>query len=506
MDLDDPGEDSNSLEINQINPSSPILETRRSSRIRSVHDSSIITGHIVQEENSSNSNDIEVVKTEDIKVVDVKCNKKRALSVSDDDDDEEGTLCPICFDYWTNSGDHRLTSLKCGHLFGHCCIKRWLKGETKNCPTCKMKAHMRDLRFIYAKTLKVQDTSELEFMKDKLDKVIAEKCKLEQQYQSCIIKLQLLSEENEKLKQCSITPSSTSSSHCKTQLIDLYKDKTIEMSSDAGCRVFSYNPHYQLLAVSQKSQGNIFVGFGVKFMTFQKNYHPSRHTEIQLWSCCWDGCNPNLFYVGGQSGTFLKFDLNNAQECLDTFKLDDMSPAISIRAVPASPGAPLPYGGVLVCTLKSCWVVDTIDTSKKTFKLPFEGSFVSLSYDRSSDHILISARPCSKFKNSRHIVATLDKVDDIITARMVHEFLGGQFQDVMSRSTQIIFNNEHYVAVYDNHYKSYIIWSMKTERKVKTLPVSNPVLDLCAAQVDSNMYLLALTETSLYLYRTRVVV
>lgn len=266
MDLDDPGEDS--VEINQVNPSSPILETRRSSRIRSVHDSSIITGHIVHEENSeSNSIDLnDVVKTDDVKVVDVKCNKKRALSVSDDDDDEEGTLCPICFDYWTNSGDHRLTSLKCGHLFGHCCIKRWLKGETKNCPTCKMKAHMRDLRFIYAKTLKVQDTSELEFMKEKLDKVAAEKSKLEQQYQSCVIKLQLLSEENEKLKQSSITPSTTSSSHCKAQLIDLYKDKTIEMSSDAGCRVFSYNPHYQLLAVSQKSQGNIFVGFGVRLI------------------------------------------------------------------------------------------------------------------------------------------------------------------------------------------------------------------------------------------------
>jgi hypothetical protein len=27
-------------------------------------------------------------------------------------------FCPICFEPWTNSGNHRLVCLKCGHLFG----------------------------------------------------------------------------------------------------------------------------------------------------------------------------------------------------------------------------------------------------------------------------------------------------------------------------------------------------------------------------------------------------
>jgi len=26
--------------------------------------------------------------------------------------------CPICFESWTNSGSHRLSALRCGHLFG----------------------------------------------------------------------------------------------------------------------------------------------------------------------------------------------------------------------------------------------------------------------------------------------------------------------------------------------------------------------------------------------------
>ncbi|VDI38813.1 Hypothetical predicted protein [Mytilus galloprovincialis] len=32
--------------------------------------------------------------------------------------EDEGNCCPICFEEWTSSGNHRLASLKCGHLFG----------------------------------------------------------------------------------------------------------------------------------------------------------------------------------------------------------------------------------------------------------------------------------------------------------------------------------------------------------------------------------------------------
>ena len=31
----------------------------------------------------------------------------------------QGQSCSICFEPWTNSGSHRIASLKCGHLFGH---------------------------------------------------------------------------------------------------------------------------------------------------------------------------------------------------------------------------------------------------------------------------------------------------------------------------------------------------------------------------------------------------
>jgi len=32
--------------------------------------------------------------------------------------DSAQSRCPICFDPWTASGEHRIVSLACGHLFG----------------------------------------------------------------------------------------------------------------------------------------------------------------------------------------------------------------------------------------------------------------------------------------------------------------------------------------------------------------------------------------------------
>lgn len=52
-------------------------------------------------------------------------------------DEEEGDTCAICFEQWTNAGAHRLSALRCGHLFGYTCIVRWLKGQAGKCPQVK---------------------------------------------------------------------------------------------------------------------------------------------------------------------------------------------------------------------------------------------------------------------------------------------------------------------------------------------------------------------------------
>ncbi|XP_030371086.1 E3 ubiquitin-protein ligase RFWD3-like [Scaptodrosophila lebanonensis] len=97
-------------------------------------------------------------------------SKKRKRSNSDEDD---GMTCPICFDSWEVSGEHRLVSLRCGHLFGESCLRRCLtqrrrRPAVKMCPVCKTKATTRDIRHIYARSLQAIDRSEVHRLRSEL--------------------------------------------------------------------------------------------------------------------------------------------------------------------------------------------------------------------------------------------------------------------------------------------------------------------------------------------------
>ncbi|KAF9143925.1 RING finger and WD repeat domain-containing protein 3 [Mortierella sp. GBA39] len=77
----------------------------------------------------------------------------------------EESTCSICFESWTNSGKHRLVSIKCGHLFGESCITKWINqnaggnGPAK-CPECNLATTRRDIRRIWSKSVVVVDTVE----------------------------------------------------------------------------------------------------------------------------------------------------------------------------------------------------------------------------------------------------------------------------------------------------------------------------------------------------------
>lgn len=65
--------------------------------------------------------------------------KKPLPSLNDDDDD--GSICSICLDTWESKGIHRLVALKCGHLFGENCIKRWVKHMWSNTISWQVSVH-----------------------------------------------------------------------------------------------------------------------------------------------------------------------------------------------------------------------------------------------------------------------------------------------------------------------------------------------------------------------------
>ena len=62
----------------------------------------------------------------------------------------------------------RVCSLKCGHLFGHSCVKTWLANSPR-CPECNDHALLDDIRIIRAKTISAVDNSNETILRRELD-------------------------------------------------------------------------------------------------------------------------------------------------------------------------------------------------------------------------------------------------------------------------------------------------------------------------------------------------
>lgn len=210
--------------------------------------------------------------------------RRRIVSPVSGDQEEEGNCCPICFEEWTSSGNHRLASLRCGHLFGQSCIDKWLKGQGGKCPQCNAKAKRQDIRVLYAKCLKVIDTTErdralqeLEKEKEARRRGEMEDAQMRMQHHMAVMENVKMREEITKLREqlqhvrshSSTVPNVSQSSvsenpTSRTSVGQFVVDKTIKIWDAGNCRVMAYSPSLATLVVSQPSASTLFPGFGIK--------------------------------------------------------------------------------------------------------------------------------------------------------------------------------------------------------------------------------------------------
>ncbi|XP_062997026.1 E3 ubiquitin-protein ligase RFWD3 isoform X1 [Elgaria multicarinata webbii] len=206
-----------------------------------------------------------------------------------EEEEESGDTCAICFEEWTNAGEHRLSALRCGHLFGYSCIERWLKGQAGKCPQCNKKAKRSDIVVLYARTLKALDTSEQEHMKSSLEKEQMLRRKAELESAQSRLQLQVLTDECSKLRQqvqelkaLMARHSSSSSSQqpsnsrscfpgCLSSSQGQHKyhfERAFLVSQVGSCRVMAYCDPLSCLVVSQPSpQSTLIPGCGIKMMS-----------------------------------------------------------------------------------------------------------------------------------------------------------------------------------------------------------------------------------------------
>ncbi|XP_039112377.1 E3 ubiquitin-protein ligase RFWD3 isoform X1 [Hyaena hyaena] len=203
-------------------------------------------------------------------------------------DDEEGDTCTICLEYWTSAGDHRLSALRCGHLFGYKCISKWLKGQARKCPQCNKKAKHSDIVVLYARNLRALDTNEHEQMKSSLLKEQMLRKQAELESAQCRLQLQVLTDECTKLhsrvqdlgklimqhqERISQQPRGSQARflNCLPSSQGQHKyhfQKAFTVSQTGNCRIMTYCDTLSCLVVSQPSpQASFLPGFGVKMLS-----------------------------------------------------------------------------------------------------------------------------------------------------------------------------------------------------------------------------------------------
>ncbi|XP_035251709.1 E3 ubiquitin-protein ligase RFWD3 isoform X3 [Anguilla anguilla] len=290
----------------------------------------------------------------------------------DQGEDGEGETCSICFESWTTAGEHRLATLRCGHLFGFKCIDRWLRGAGSQCPQCNKKAKRSDIVRLYARKLRALDNSEQEGIKRMLQQEQELRRKAESESAQCRLQLQVMTHECGKLRKqiqelktlmaqpgCGPSQPSGAAPMGLSQRQDSAQGgqyafaKAVLVSQTGGCRVLAYcEPLCCLLASQPSPQATLVPGYGVKKISAVSlkacQYVPIHAKQIRglafskqpdslllsaaldntlkltslltntvvqtyntgrpVWSCCWCLDNSNYVYAGLNNGSVLLYD------------------------------------------------------------------------------------------------------------------------------------------------------------------------------------------------------
>lgn len=374
-------------------------------------------------------------------------------------DKEDESCCQICMEPWTSAGVHRLCCLSCGHLFGQGCVVRWLKEctvATRRCPTCNVKADLKDVRVLYANKLIAIDNSESNRLRIDNETLSSKNKILELQLSTSELRNKVFNEqvqglmrkinelenqlkENILLMKEKYNDTSTITDLCYQKNKKFHMEKSIEIDPSNGCRVFDFNKKTGHLAISQKtsSRFSMFAGYGIKLfdvnlmnsVTFipvhqdairDLSFHSSHESLVlsvgfdktaklvdvntkavvhnfpvglKAWSCCWAGDDPNNFLVGCEQGKIVYFDIRQTSGAVDTLSNTGIrSPVISLASVPPTSSCGIPRGGFLACTLNSCYAYEQRNNIYTPKQMFSNGSYFCVKYDEKCGHGLISCR------------------------------------------------------------------------------------------------------------------
>ena len=449
---------------------------------------------------------------------------------SDDSNSDDISSCPICLEPWTSSGRHRICSLKCGHLFGKCCIEKWLAGLNNNgtprnkCPECNAVARRPDIRILYSKNISVLDPKEKDDLIKMIECLRAENLQLK--HMEACLKMEVQMLKNETIKFKSQAPFSGVGEFfiCKTANLSIL---------DEACRSLAYSPEHKIfLATCSKSASqhgytkqsladpNSPIDFvslhskpckaiatidnyvattgadstlvissiltGLPLATFQLSPSGTSSSTVG-WSCCFE--SPDIVWAGASNRKLYQFDLAKSAQC---FVLE-MSPPIE--------GPPLPIHSLCIvgrylfgASLAGVFKLD-LDTREVFGLKNLSGCF---NLTNGGKNLLLASFRRGSGASAEYVLYDTN-LDQLIT------IIGLSQNTRISKSSLISANSEiDLVAIIDESSGNVNVWQCnhvtKTTLLWQKIPISaQPVLDVLL--VDRNL-LCALGEKSLFLFKS----
>ncbi|KAG5839254.1 hypothetical protein ANANG_G00203100 [Anguilla anguilla] len=391
----------------------------------------------------------------------------------DQGEDGEGETCSICFESWTTAGEHRLATLRCGHLFGFKCIDRWLRGAGRS---CNKKAKRSDIVRLYARKLRALDNSEQEGIKRMLQQEQELRRKAESESAQCRLQLQVMTHECGKLRKqiqelktlmaqpgCGPSQPSGAAPMGLSQRQDSAQGgqyafaKAVLVSQTGGCRVLAYcEPLCCLLASQPSPQATLVPGYGVKKISAVSlkacQYVPIHAKQIRglafskqpdslllsaaldntlkltslltntvvqtyntgrpVWSCCWCLDNSNYVYAGLNNGSVLLYDTRDTSTHVQELApLGSRCPVTSVSYVPRAASSSFPCGGLIAGSLAGgCFWEQVDEAAYRPHILPLEtGGCTDIQVEPESRHCLVTYRPGRSNPSLRCVLMELSR-------------------------------------------------------------------------------------------------
>lgn len=134
--------------------------------------------------------------------------------------------------------------------------------------------------------------------------------------------------------------------------------------------------------------------------------------------------------------------------------------------------------------------------------LHIEGPFMSMCYNETTQQILTSSRPSSRFSTTRHTVNQVAAMGCTELCNPIHTFSGSRHAKLMSRSCLMASADDYWVVAQNEAEQAAIdVWSIGSGKKVYNLSAKELALDLCPVYVNSEHFLVAVSEKGLSLYK-----